>query len=233
MRSINNPITSTRLAASLLGVLLVSLCVGCQARSVSKEVGGYTAVRDLRGLRRDTTNSPEIVYKRPGAPGFAAYDRFIVGPITIDYRDPDMEELDPETIYKLKESFYQAIVDELTEAGYETGTKTPPGTMRMEFILSGFSASKTGSGINAASKVAGGLVGMPMLVKVSTGEITIEGVFVDAYNRRIDAVAIDRSAGARVFNGAAISTWADVEGAFKKWAKGIRESIDRANCKEP
>ena len=233
MRSTTHPITRTRLAASLLGVLLVSLSVGCQARSVSKDVGDYIPATSLRGLRLDSSKKPEMVFKRPGAPGFETYDKFIIGPITIDYRAPDMEEISEETILKLKESFYQAIVTELRDAGYKTGTKTTPNSMRMEFILSGFSASKTGSGINAASKVAGGLVGMPMLVKVSTGEITIEGVFVDAYNRRIDAVAIDRSAGARVFNGAAISTWADVEGAFKKWAKGIRESIDRANGKEP
>ncbi|MEO0513270.1 MAG: hypothetical protein AAF108_10305 [Planctomycetota bacterium] len=72
---------------------------------------------------------------------------------------------------------------------------------------------------------------MPMLVTISIGEVTIEGAFSDAYERRIDAVAIDRSAGARVFNGNPLSTWADVEATFKKWAKGIRKSVDEDHGK--
>jgi hypothetical protein len=223
-------ILGRRIGVAALGLVLAMLAVGCQARPVSRELGDYTPATSLRGLRLDPSQKPALVYKRPGAPGFDTYDKYIVGPITIDYRDPDMEEIPEETILKLKELFYNAIVTELREAGYTTGTKTTPDSMRMEFILSGFRASKGGSGLNAASKIAGSLVGMPMLVKVSTGEITIEGVFVDAYERRIDAVAVDRAAGARVFNGASISTWADVEGAFERWAKGIREAIDAAHA---
>ncbi len=46
---------------------------------------------------------------------------------------------------------------------------------------------------------------------------------------RIDAVVVDRSAGSRTLNAKPWSTWADVEGTFDKWAKGVREAIDKAH----
>jgi hypothetical protein len=66
---------------------------------------------------------------------------------------------------------------------------------------------------------------------LSVGEVTIEGVFLDALANRIDAVAVDRSAGSRVLNKSPWSTWADVEATFDIWAKGIREAVDEAHGK--
>ena len=66
---------------------------------------------------------------------------------------------------------------------------------------------------------------------LSVGEVTIEGVFIDAPTNRIEAVAVDRSAGSRLLNKSPWSTWADVDATFDIWAKGIRESIDEAHGK--
>ena len=218
---------SLLVATALIGASL--LLGGCQARAVSRSLDdGYRPLTSLVGLERDRSQKPEHVYKRPGAPGFEEYDHFIIGPVSVDYRDPEMEELSVEAIGRLKRTLITAVTEELEEAGYSVGTRTRPGTMRISFVISGFTADDGGGAINAGSMVAGAVVGVPMLVTIAVGEVTVEGVFTDAYNNRIDAVAIDRAAGARVFNGNPISTWADVESAFNRWARRIREAIDEA-----
>lgn len=224
----------TRALAHALAPAIIATAAfstGCKARSVSRAVGDYTPVANLTDLEQDTSQLPALVYKRPGAPRFNNYTNFIVGPILIDYRDPTMEELSQETVRRIERTLISAITTELREGGYTVGTRASPGTMRMSFVISGFKASEAGGAINAAAMTAGALGGVPMLVTLSTGEVIVEGVFTDAWNRRIDAVAIDRSAGARIFNGNPLSTWADVEATFDKWAKGIRRSVDEAHRK--
>lgn len=204
---------------------------GCNARSVSRPIGDYTPTSSLAGLDRDFSKTPERVYKLPGAKDFDAYDNFIVGPILIDYRDSDMEDLSQETIAKIESTIVDKISTQLRDGGYSVGTRSSEGTMRMSFVISGFSAPAEGGAINAASMAAGAVVGVPMLVTISTGEVTVEGRFTDAYTKEVQAVVIDRSAGARIFNGNPLSTWEDVESAFATWAKGIRESVDEAHGK--
>lgn len=207
-------------------MMLVGNSLGCNARSVSKNVDDYRPTASLDGLVQDRDFEPERVFKRPLAPGFDAYHTFIVGPVIIDYRNPNMADLPQETIAEIEDKLIAAITDELRDGGYRVGTRVRPGTMRMAFVVSGFTAPEGGGALNATAMVAGAAAGVPMLITLSVGEVTVEGVFSDAYEKRIDAVVIDRSADARIFNGNPLSTWADVEAAFRKWAEGIRATVD-------
>ena len=145
--------------------------------------------------------------------------------------DPDMKELQPEDSAQLEQRFREAVIEELREGGYEVGTRSQAGTMRISFTISGLKAWGGGGAANVGAMAGGAVVGLPVIFVLSVGEVTIEGVFRDALTHRIDAVAVDRSAGSRIFNESPWSTWSDVEATFDIWAKGIREAVDEAHGK--
>jgi hypothetical protein len=213
--------------AMLAGLVALT---GCAPKQMGVPVD-YTPVASVEGLELDESQRPALIWVRPGAASFGSYNRFIIDPARIDYRDPDMAELSEEDVAQLQDRFHEALVKQLRDGGYEVGTKSLAGTMRISFTLSGFKAQRSGGAINVGSMAAGTAVGLPMIFALSVGEVTIEGVFRDALRNRIDAVAVDRTAGSRVLNKSPWSTWSDVNETFDIWAKGIREAVDEAHGK--
>ncbi len=195
----------------------------------SKRVESYSMPDHLIGLERDESQDPTLVYKRPGAPTLAAYNRFIIDPVQIKYSDPEMKELDPEELGKMQQYLRSAIIKELRDGGYKVGTRSETNTLRISLRISNLKASGTGGATNLAGIAAGVAMKVPMIFAINVGEVTVEAVFREALTNRIDAVVIDHSKGSRMFKKKPWSTWADVEGAFDNWAEGIRESIDKAH----
>ena len=195
----------------------------------SKRVENYSMPDHLIGLERDASQDPTLVYKRPGAPTLAAYDRFIIDPVQIKYSDPEMKELDPEELGKMQEYFRKAIIAELREGGYKVGTRSEANTLRISLRISNLKASGMGGATNLAGMAAGIAMRVPMIFAINVGEVTVEAVFREALTNRIDAVVIDHSKGSRMFKKKPWSTWADVEGTFDNWAEGIRGAIDKAH----
>ena len=210
----------------MLGALVA--LTGCAPKQKGAPVD-YTPMAPIEGLELDESQRPALIWVRPGAASFASYERFIIDPVRIDYRDPDMAELSPENVEQLQERFHAAMVKQLRDGGYEVGTRSQEGTLRISFVISGLKARRSGGAINVGSMAAGTVVGLPMVFALSVGEVTIEGVFRDALTNRIDAVAVDTTAGSRVLNRSPWSTWADVTATFDIWAKGIREAVDEAH----
>ncbi len=208
----------------LMLTVLVSL-TACGAKS--KKLDDYDMLSDTSGLELDQSQAPTMVFIRPGAPTLSAYDRFIIDTVHVSYSDPTMKELDPEQVGEMQQYFRDAMIKELRDAGYEIGTRSQAKTMRISFTLSGLKAPSAKG--NVAAIGAGMIVGLPMLLSVSVGEVTVEAVFREALTNRIDAVAVNRAQGSRLLKKKPWSTWADVEGSFDNWAEGIRESIDKAH----
>ena len=91
--------------------------------------------------------------------------------------------------------------------------------MRLTFTISGLKApSAIGNVTTALAPFA-----------VSVGDVTVEWILREALTHRIDAVAVTRARGARTLNPSPWSTWADVEKTFDAWAKGLRETVDKAH----
>lgn len=180
----------------------------------------------------DDKDTPSIVFRRPNVPTLASYHKFIIDPILIDYNDSDIQEIDAEDLDKLSTYFQQALRRELQASKYKVTTQPGPDTLRMTFVIKDIKASPAGGAINVAAMATGALVGVPCIVAISTGEITVKGIFRESTTNRIDAVVITRSAGSRFFKSKPWSTWADVEGALDLWAEGIREAVDKAHGRE-
>ncbi|MEE8302810.1 MAG: DUF3313 family protein [Candidatus Tectomicrobia bacterium] len=214
----------------VLAILMLTVLVALTACGPkSRKVKDYTITGDISGLELDESQAPTLVYTRPGAPSLAAYNRFIIDPVQVNYSDPKMKELDPEQVGEMQQYFRDAMIKELREAGYEVGTRSQAETLRISLTIAGLKAPRGGGAANVATMAAGAVVRLPMIFAVSVGEVTVEGVFRDALTNRIDAVVVGRSQGSRTFKAKPWSTWADVKGTFNKWAKGVREAIDKAH----
>ncbi len=157
-----------------------------------------------------------MLYSRPGAPDVSEYSRFIIDPVLIDYRDPEMSELAVEDISRIQRYFQDKLISEFREAGLVVATRSEPGTLRLSFLLTGLEAPTAIANVSV-------LVAGP--IALSVGEVTVEAVFTDAESGQINAVAVATTEGSRLFNSSPWSTWEDVESALDQWAAGIRQRI--------
>lgn len=202
-------------ALSLIVSLSLSAC-----GATNKNVEKHNFKTDVRGLViASDRDDPTIIFKRPGAPGLNAYNKFIIDPVQLDYSDPSLREVDAADLNRARQYFRNAVAEELRDGGYSVVSQATPGTMRITFTLSGLSAP------NALPNA----VGVLAPIALSVGEVTVEGAFREAVSNRVDAVVINRAAGGRVLNATPWSTWSDIESSFDQWAEGIRESVDEAH----
>jgi len=204
--------------AIAFGVLIA--IAGCAPTSRTVENHSYNA--DLSGLKLDQSYSPTIVYTRPNSPAFEAYNRFIVDPVMVNYEDPSMEDLDPDTVAQMQAYFRDSLIKSLRDGGYKVGTRTESNTLRISLHLSGLKAPSAAA--NVTSAIA------PFAISV--GEVTVEAQFKEAVSNRLDIVAVANTRGSRFVNAKPWSTWADIEGAFDQWVEGIRQAIDNAHKKK-
>lgn len=188
----------------------------------AKKVGPYEFHSSIKGLEQDKSHLPAIVFKRANAPGFEAYDRFIVDPILISYRDKSVEQLDAKDVQEIQKYFHDAMTKELRKAGYKVVTDGDKKTMRLSFVL---------SGIKAPTAIPNLLIVPFAPIAIMVGEVTVEAVFKNEAANRIDALVVSRSSGSYILNKTVWSTWADVRSSLDQWAEGVREAIDKAHAR--
>ena len=205
--------------ASVAVVILMAMFFLSACAPTMQAVDRSDVVTDVSGLELDRSTAPVLTFKRPDAPYFDAYDRFIVDYVQVNYSDPKMKDISPEQVGEMQEYFRNAVIKELRQAGFEVGTRTEPNTMRISFTISNLKAPSAAANVTAAV--------VPFALSV--GEVTIEAVFREAVSDRIDAVVVEHSRGSRALNPSPWSTWSDVTDSFDRWAKGIRESVEQAH----
>jgi hypothetical protein len=211
---------SGSLTKSIITLLTLVIVTGCA--QVSKEVDSSAIATNVSGLVLDASHKPTLIYKRANAPTLAKYSSFIIDPILVDYKDPDMKEIAVEDIAEMQDYFHKVMSEELTNAGYKVVTRSAENTLRISFLISDLKVP------TAATNVSVFLV--PGL-QTSVGEVTVEAVFKDSLSNAINAVVVESSRGSYMFNKKPWSTWSDVESAFDNWAVGFREAVDSAHGK--
>ena len=71
-----------RVVLTMLMLAVLVALTACAPKS--REVKNYTTLGDISGLELDESQAPALVYKRPGAPTLAAYNRFIIDPVQVE-----------------------------------------------------------------------------------------------------------------------------------------------------
>jgi hypothetical protein len=201
----------------------------------SREVSGFLG--DYSKLVPDPKNGDLLLYEK-NINVLRNYHKFIFDPVTI-YLLPEAQArgFDPGDMERLAKYFHDAVTDELQKSGrYEIVTIPGPDVLELNVAIT--NVEPTGGKENAAVK-AGATVasvatvpGVGMLVpRLSVGRVSIEGEMLDSQSgERVVAFVTSKAGGRRWFSGSnAYKKWADIEAAFRSWAKNFRERIDEAH----
>ncbi len=187
-------------------------------------------------LQPDPANSDLLTYwKNPDV--LKDSGKFILEPVIV-YLLPEAQQrgIDPEQLAKLTQYFTKAIKDELKSGHYDLVTQPGPGVMVLRVAITNVepdrgkeNAALKGAEIAATHAVAPGAA--LLVPRLSVGQVAIEGEIVDSVSGEVMVAFMTSKSGRRYFSGLkAYEKWGDVDAAFKAWAKGFRERLDKAHA---
>jgi hypothetical protein len=208
-------------------VFLVGLDLRAQeSRPVSGFLGDYSK------LTPDPKNGDLLVYEKDRS-ALKKYNKFILDPITI-YLLPEARDrgIDPDDLERLAKYFHDAVTDELKKSGYEIVDTPGPDVLELNVAIT--NVEPTGGKKNAA--LAGGAAaasavtvpGIGLAVpRLSVGRVSIEGEMLDSASGERQVAFVTSKGGRRWFSGLrGFKKWADIEAAFRSWAKEFRTRVD-------
>jgi len=218
---------------SLFATCLFLVALALRAQE-SRPVSGFLG--DYSGLAPDPKNGDLLVYEKdPNV--LKKYNKFIFDPVTI-YLLPEARDrgIDPDDLERLAQYFHNAVTDELKKSGrYEIVTTPGPDVLELNVAITNVepnggkknAALKGGAAAVSAATVPGIGLAVPRL---SVGKVSIEGEMLDSTSSERQAAFVTGKGGRRWFSGlSGFKKWADIEAAFRAWAKNFRERLDDAH----
>jgi hypothetical protein len=205
-----------------------------QQTADSKKVSGFLG--DYSGLAPDPKNGDLLLYEKD-RDAMKKYNKFIFDPITI-YLLPEARDrgIDPDDLERLAKYFQDAVTDELTKSGrYQIVTTPGPDVLELNVAIT--NVEPNGGKKNAAVKGAATAAtvraapGASLLVpRLSVGRVNIEGEMLDSTSGERQVAFVTGKGGRRWFSGlSGFKKWADIEAAFRSWAKNFRERLDEVH----
>jgi hypothetical protein len=204
-----------------------------QDKILSKQSGFLT---NYARLEPDSKNPDLLIYWK-NKDLLKTSTKFIVDPVMI-YLLPEADQrgIDAADLDKLALTFTQAIKDELTGSGrYEVVTEPGPGVLELAVALTNVepTSGKKNAALKGAATAASVMVapGASLAVpRLSVGKVSIEGEVLDSASGQVEVEFMTSKTGRRYFSGLKqYQTWGDINAAFKSWAKGFRQRLDKAH----
>jgi hypothetical protein len=219
------------ICALLVGITVKAQDAAKQQAVDSREVSGFLG--DYSGLAPDPKNGDLLLYEKD-RDALRKYNKFIFDPVTI-YLLPEARDrgIDPDDLERLAKYFHDAVTDELKKSGrYEIVTTPGPDVLELNVAIT--NVEPTGGKTNAAVKGAATAAsvatvpGISLAVpRLSVGRVSIEGEMVDSTSGERQVAFVTGKGGRRWFSGlSGFKKWADIETAFRSWAKNFRQRLD-------
>jgi hypothetical protein len=240
----NCPITRTSrsqfICLSLLASSLLLMSLTTRAQELSKKQDQILSrqsgfLTDYARLQPDSKNPDLLIYWK-NKDILKTATKFIVDPVMI-YLLPqaDQRGINAADLDKLAQTFTQAIKDELTASGqYEVVTEPGPGVLELAVALTNVepTSGKKNAALKGAATAASIAVapGASLAVpRLSVGKVAIEGEVLNS-SGEVEVEFMTSKTGRRYFSGLKqYQTWGDINAAFKSWAKGFRQRLDKAH----
>ena len=219
------------ICAFLIGVTVTAQEATKQQAADSREVSGFLG--DYSGLAPDPKNGDLLLYEKD-RDTLKKYNKFIFDPITI-YLLPEARDrgIDPDDLERLAQYFHDAVTDELKKSGrYEIVTAPGPDVLVLNVAITNVEPTgrKTNAAVTGAAAAASAATvpGIGLAVpRLSVGRVSIEGEFLDSTSGERQVAFVTGKGGRRWFSGLrGFKKWADIEAAFRSWAKDFRTRVD-------
>ena len=197
----------------------------------STQVSGFLG--DYSSLSPDPKNGDLLLYEKDRET-LRKYNKFIFDPITI-YLLPEARDrgIDPDDLERLAQYFHDAVTDELKKSGrYEIVTTPGPDVLELNVAITNVEPTgrKTNAAVTGAAAAASvaTVPGIGLAVpRLSVGRASIEGEFLDSTSGERQVAFVTGKGGRRWFSGLrGFKKWADIEAAFRAWAKDFRMRVD-------
>jgi len=151
--------------------------------------------------------------------------------------EAQQRDIDPADLEKLAEYFHHAIVDQLSAGDYKVVSEPGPGVITLRFAITNVepNGGKTNMAMAGAEAVAAhAIVPVPgaseLIPRLKVGKVSIEGEMVDSESGETEMAFMTAKSGRRFFSGTrAFRKWADIDAAFRGWAKNFRKRLDKAH----
>lgn len=222
--------SARRFALVSLLPALVAACAPTKQITDVQPLGDFLPQPSL--LQPGTGDQAALVYFNPNA-NWPSYNKLILDPVTIWLgADSALNNIPPER----RQKFADALFGELYAAASTrcTMVKEPsPGTAIVRFAIVEAEASNptlnTISTYVPQARLLSTLGGYAFNsgAGVFTGSATVEGYAVDATTGALLWQAVDKRAGANAIGSDTFNSWADVDNAFKAWAKDFGERMTK------
>ncbi len=151
------------------------------------------------------------------------YSKFIVDPVTMLYRemDPEKRQFTDEELEELKQYFHDKVVEHLTkDDGWAVVEEPGPGVARLRIGITDVDDTVGALNVTIYTKITG----------AGLGGASAEGEMVDSVSGEQLAAMVRWGSGSRVLR-AGFTHTGDAKILFNKWAKALREAIDKAHGK--
>jgi hypothetical protein len=237
---ITRPMSRSRfIFLGALASLLLLMGLPTRAQDLSKKQDQILArqsgfLTNYARLQPDPKNPDLLIYWK-NKDLLKTATKFIVDPVMV-YLLPEADQrgINAADLDKLAQTFTQAIKDELTAGQYEVVTEPGPGVLELGVALTNVepTSGKKNAALKGAATAASIAVapGASLAVpRLSVGKVAIEGEVLNS-SGEVEVEFMTSKAGRRYFSGLKqYQTWGDINAAFKSWAKGFRQRLDKAH----
>lgn len=212
----------------LIGMAALALATGCAATHQARSAKPSGFLRDYRDLKPGKKDEALLVYFRPGV-DWTKYDAIFLEPVTIwgDVKSGFLQGVPRDEAQVLADYLDASLRNSLSK-DYRLVDKPAPGTLRLRVAITEAEGSTVP--LDLVSTVIPQLRALSTVKRIGTGtdafvgKAGIEGEIQDSMTEQRLAAAVDRHVGTKRVRGA-LSTWADVEGAFDHWSERLRARL--------
>ena len=148
-------------------------------------------------------------------------------------RDIPQQDLD-----RLAGDFTTAVRDQLRDGHYTLVDQPGPGVIRLRLAITNVEPNGGAANLAAAggeAVAAHAVVPVPgvseLVPRIMVGKVSVEGEMVDSQTGDVEMAFMTAKSGRRMFSGLrAFRKWADIDAAFRDWAKNFRQRLDQAHA---
>lgn len=175
-------------------------------------------LRDYSELRPDPEDETLLWWEKENV-DWKRYKRLMIDPVVI-YLHPKAKnrQIDPDVLKKLTDYFRNTIIEEVQDI-YPVVDKPAPDVLRIRAAI---------TDLIPANPLINIVTTVGIWVPVDMGGAAMEGEFLDSTTNELLGAVVDMKKGTPVdinmFKG--FTTWGYAKGAFRDWAKLLRESLE-------
>lgn len=196
----------------IMGVIALVFAAGC---ATAPPGSGF--LEDYSKLQTDPNDQSLKWWEKPGV-DWTRYDKLMVDPAVV-YFHPDAEhrQIEPDVLKELTDYFRRVVIEEVQDT-YPVVDEAGPDVLRIRAAITDLIPANPFLNIVTTAGVA---------FPVDMGGASMEAMFLDSTTNELLGAVIDSKKGSplemNMLKG--FTTWGYAKGAFKDWAKLLKQSL--------